>query len=131
MSESNEGTAVKDLTLADEPLANLEPDFATKHMHRLLFVCTQDDEPGSGFHALAVDLVSRPEDVDHDQWWRAPEARAERVFEAYARFDGVSDMYWGDQYEGGYLDSPDLASLLQVLSRVHELEKKHCRDAPG
>lgn len=59
------------------------------------------------------------------------EASVECLFMGTAYFDGLRHLYMGDEQTDnyGYLNYPNMKYLIQTLTAIDILVKKHCEDA--
>lgn len=115
----------RDLKLKDVPLSQCELAYSGKHDDDRLYWKKTD----TGFLAHAVEFVSCP-DSDCDQW-DDKELVVQTLFTVIAYFDGVRHLEFnrnGNDMDG-YLYYPPMESLIAMLSKVRELELKHCGDA--
>jgi len=88
-----------------------------------LFVCRDDN--GFGFFAKAYSWVSSNLLEDGDDLWLLPSTMVYLAVDVTAHFDGVRHMNLG---EDGYMNYPNIESLIKVFQKIREIELEMCTD---
>ena len=82
-----------------------------------------------GFDAMAVSFSSCSGD-DDDDVWECSELMVDVLLELTALFDGVRHVWFApyDTTQKGYVNYPDMQGVINVMSKLRELEKELCWD---
>jgi hypothetical protein len=122
----NNGFIFSDLKLDGKPLTEcemvLECDDA---MYRLYLTRFTDC---GGFSAMAVEFCSC--NADHDDHWAVSDLRVNELFTVTAYHDGIRHLEFNRNEKDmeGYLYYTNMDGLIELLSKVREIEKELCRD---
>lgn len=85
--------------------------------------------PGHGFKATALEFVSCI--YGQGSHWERPDLTVEIIVEVIAYFDGLRHLHFGgngpesDDFNG-YLYYPSSKSLVEVMTKLRELEQECC-----
>lgn len=115
----------KDLKLGAKPLRGCEVAFECNNgMYRLYLDRLTN---AGGFRAMAVGFNSC--DADCSNHWEASDLEVDDIFVVTAHFDGVKHLEFNRNEKDmeGYLYYPNMDGLIELLSKVRELEKELCR----
>jgi hypothetical protein len=112
-----------EITLNNKPLRECELVYSGSKDNNRLYV--DKTEGSKSFHAMAVSFAS----CDAcDDWWSSKELTVEKIFELTAHFDGVRHVHFNNE-ENGYLYYPNMEDLINMFTKVRELELKICPEA--
>lgn len=96
--------------------------------YKLFFKVRPKDNPGFEFKVFrwCTGGPSETGEKEPDDVWDSPGVTVQNVFSGIAFFDGLRHVNFGIADMGGYLNYPDVVSVIKMMTRLAELEKEHC-----
>jgi hypothetical protein len=118
-----EGIIFFEITLNNKPLRECELVYSGSKDNNRLYIDKSEDT--KSFYAMAVSFSSCNV---CDDWWNSKELTVEKIFELTAHFDGVRHVHFNHE-ENGYLYYPNMDDLINMFTKIRELELKICPEA--
>ena len=84
------------------------------------------EQKGFKFYCLQVYAYDENKDKDDDHFKDEETTEVHLICRGNASFDGIRDIWFG---ENGHLSYPDMRLLRIVLKMLYKLEEKYCKEA--
>jgi hypothetical protein len=127
----DEGKLFADIVLCGKKLSDCELVYKGEHDYTRLYVVKDPDK--HSFWAHAVEYHSCPYPIGEyvpESHWENKWLTVDTVFEVVAYYDGVRHLEFnrnGDDMDG-YLYYPDLGELINMLTKIREIDLEVCLD---
>ena len=122
----NDGIPFSKINLNGKPLTECEMALECNHGDYRLYIDRIKD--GKGFYSIAVEFVSC--DADAADIWLSNDLRVEPLFNSTAYYDGVRHLEFnreaGDM--AGYIYYPNVQGLIDMLTKLREIEVEICTE---
>jgi|JI9StandDraft_1071089.scaffolds.fasta_scaffold895158_1 hypothetical protein len=116
------GKLFTEILLDNKPLSECELVYECNHRHYRLYVSRGDN----CFYALAVEFHSCEADGDI---WECPALEVDPLFNVTAYFDGVRHLEFNRESDmAGYIYYPNMQGIVELFTKIRELELEICRD---